>query len=188
MPDFDVPLETYLHHINRYRFADNMLPYNISVLDVGCGTGYGVHILEGNGCRRVTGVDKNKDDIEYARNRYCHDCRVADVTDVELGCYDAITMFEVIEHLSMEEGVKLLKNVCGSCNYIMLSTPKDAEVGVNEHHKSQWDLESLEGCLTDFKVSLFGQDWSSGQVVFPFSKQVSMFVLFCVKKRYDLNG
>ena len=176
-PDF--PLETYLHHLNRYRFADNVLPKNIQVYDFGCGTGYGSNVLRKNN-RFVIGFDRDEESIEYAKKKYdskWYICR--DLNDFSFTYTDAITMFETLEHLKKKQGKALLDKVNKFANYLVLSTPKDARLGKNKYHLSQWTIEEIKECLQGFDtVSVFGQDWSSGQVVFPFSKQISMFIIF----------
>lgn len=56
--------------INRYKFAIDCLkdrPRNI--IDLGCGLGYGCHMLRQNG-HVVMGVDNSKESFEYARSEY----------------------------------------------------------------------------------------------------------------------
>ena len=55
-------------HLKRYEFAQ---PYcaGREVLDAGCGVGYGTAFLAET-ARRVVGVDRSGDAIDYARTRY----------------------------------------------------------------------------------------------------------------------
>ena len=54
-------------HVQRYKFADKILPNNIKILDLACGVGYGSNLLSRN--RFVTGIDIDKDAIEYAKDQ-----------------------------------------------------------------------------------------------------------------------
>ena len=180
-PEFQI--ETYLHHMNRYRFADNILPQGIQVFDYACGTGYGTNLLANNN-RFVVGFDKNKESIEYARDHRVDNTSFVekDIVDMNITYTDAVVVFELIEHLSKKDGRFVLEKINKFADYIVLSTPKDAKIGINKFHRSQWSINELKKCLDNFDVSVFGQDWQSGQVVFPFSEQTSMYIMFGYKK------
>lgn len=113
-------------HAARYVFA---LPYveNKSVLDIACGTGYGVAIL-GKSAKRVVGVDV---DIDAARDAAA---QCPDNTAVLLGdglrlpfadeSFDIVTSFETLEHL-YDRGRFLseLNRVLTKQGLLVLSTP-----------------------------------------------------------------
>ena len=54
-------------HLARYEWAAALAPGR-RVLDAGCGTGYGAHILAAAGAAHVTGVDTAGAVIEAARS------------------------------------------------------------------------------------------------------------------------
>src|SRR5215475_9744123 len=62
-------IASYAEHIQRYEFA---LSYcrGKSVLDAGCGTGYGSHFLAANGAKSVLAVDISDEALTEARQRY----------------------------------------------------------------------------------------------------------------------
>lgn len=113
-------------HAARYVFA---LPFvdGKSVLDIACGTGYGLSILKGT-ARHLVGVDV---DIEAAREAR-DECDRR--TTVLLGdglklpfpdkCFDVVTSFETLEHLHRRsEFLAELRRVLRSGGKLVLSTP-----------------------------------------------------------------
>jgi SAM-dependent methyltransferase len=89
-----------LHHVMAYARA---LPLVVSksVLDIGCGTGYGTKLLS-EAADRILGVDYSKVAIDYAKLAVPLNCefRLCDV-EKELPVWkpDIITCFQVLEHL-----------------------------------------------------------------------------------------
>lgn len=179
MPDLPLPLNTYLHHYNRYSFAKHFIkPYD-RIIDLGCGTGYGTTMLNIRQFNIIIGIDLNKESIEYAKKTYPDFNFIhADVCTFDITSFDFATCFEVIEHLDQEQGERLLRHVCMSnINTFIFSTPKDAEIGINPFHKTKWYQGDFENALDTFdRIVFFGQDWASGQIHYPFSKQHSMLI------------
>lgn len=114
-------------HLARYRFA---LPFVAGkrVLDVGCGEGYGSALLAEHAAR-VVGVDYSPAAIRHASSAYRSEkltFRVADATELQedLGLFDVVTCFEVVEHVEQDE--KLFAGVAGLLTpggTLLLSTP-----------------------------------------------------------------
>jgi SAM-dependent methyltransferase len=110
----------YCCHLATYDFA---IPFvqDRTVLDFGCGTGYGTHRLAAV-CRHITGVDISAEAVEFAARAHQadnleyqqirplpeHSAPFADAS------FDAITSFQVIEHIwevdaYVDELARLLK-------------------------------------------------------------------------------
>ncbi len=75
-----------------------------SVLDAGCGVGYGSQFIARHGARRVLGVDISAETIAYAQEHYREanlDFCVMDCADLALadGAFDMVCSLELIEHL-----------------------------------------------------------------------------------------
>jgi 2-polyprenyl-3-methyl-5-hydroxy-6-metoxy-1,4-benzoquinol methylase len=78
-----------------------------TVLDVGCGYGYGSYMLSLN-ARRVVGIDEYEEAIQTAKARYMRknlDFHHAEAIDYLSGSqrYDLVVMFEVIEHVARQD-------------------------------------------------------------------------------------
>jgi len=77
---------------------------NGSILDVGCGFGYGTNFLAKNTSKPVIGIDNDKKAIKYAKEHYIGSnltFLLADLNEVFFEeKFDLIVSFEVIEHLS----------------------------------------------------------------------------------------
>lgn len=87
-------------HLERYFFAARSVEG--TVLDAACGCGYGSQILQNSGSS-VTGIDLEKEAIEYARRHYRGpEYILADVTTFR-GKYNWVVSFETIEHLKEPE-------------------------------------------------------------------------------------
>jgi 2-polyprenyl-3-methyl-5-hydroxy-6-metoxy-1,4-benzoquinol methylase len=90
-------------HMSRYMLAGESLRGK-TVLDAGCGAGYGADYLAALGAKSVLAVDISPDAIAYARDHYRQDnleYRVASLSAAGTisGKFDVIVSFEVIEHL-----------------------------------------------------------------------------------------
>lgn len=93
-------------HVARYEWVRGSLPAGLTVLDVGCGTGYGCEILAARRDLSIVGMDKIDLERTSALWRFVQvDLETAD----ELPMTDFAVCFEVIEHL--ENPVELLRRI-----------------------------------------------------------------------------
>ena len=89
-------------HKERYRFAIEQARARsdvTTVLDIGCGVGYGSWMMADAGFD-VVGIERDADAVQFARDHYGHPhLRVAlgDLADQHLDA-DMVTAFEIIEH------------------------------------------------------------------------------------------
>jgi len=107
----------------RYEFADRVLPKDILVGDIGCGTGYGRTILE-NRKRKVIGLDK-QNVIEQARIDYPGEYIGIDLDDKSIVSYEfgAVVCLETLLHLKEPEYfLSKLK-----CNHLVISAAIDTD-------------------------------------------------------------
>lgn len=82
------------------------LPNGYQVLEVGCGTGFMLQMME-QVCARgvVVGSDLYAESLEFARNRVRSRLVAADVYDLPFTReFDVIGMFDVLEHLKDDQG------------------------------------------------------------------------------------
>ncbi len=167
-------------HVARYRFA---VPYvrGARVLDVACGMGYGLAILEQT-ARCVVGVDADFTTVRGVQEqtgRAAEQVLVADGCHLPFpdGAFDVVTSFETIEHLErrsdfLAEVRRVLKPE-GCC---ILSTPNaDYTRPVdgkpkNPFHRHEYAPEELRAELeAHFEdVTLLGQALDARFMISPF--------------------
>lgn len=135
-----------------------------TVLDAGCGTGYGSHMLTSR-ARHVRGIDLSAEAIEYCRTNYAADNLdfvQMDVTRLTFHRqFDVAVSFQVIEHLPDPTAfLELLKEAVIPGGTILLATPNvptprtgDA---ANPFHCSEMNYDELHDLLsrhfTSFKI------------------------------------
>ncbi|HZB22982.1 MAG TPA: class I SAM-dependent methyltransferase [Gaiellaceae bacterium] len=153
-------------HLKRYEFA---LPYcrGATVLDAGCGVGYGTaHVAQL--AQRVVGVDVSDEAIAYAREHYTArnvEFLVADVLELPFDprSFDTVCSFEIVEHVpDAERFVAELARVLKPGGRLVLSTPRAEDPTVrpdNPFHEREFDADELRRLLTSSfsSVVLFGQ-------------------------------
>ena len=103
IPDLDDSSLNYQVHMMRYEFAATVMAPDSRVVDVGCGTGYGIDYLARRTSGKCVGVDK-LESVAYAQARYHVDnleYTAADVTRPFMACgqFDLVVSFDVIEHV-----------------------------------------------------------------------------------------
>lgn len=137
-------------HRARYQFAAAHVAGR-RVLDVGCGEGYGAALLAEH-AREVVGVDYSAAAVDHAREAYPRSNLrfvVADATAPApvVGQFDAITCFEVIEHIpSDDQLVAGLARMLKPDGCLFMSTPNalvDAlfeAVSAREHNEYHVNL------------------------------------------------
>ncbi|HVE67747.1 MAG TPA: methyltransferase domain-containing protein [Solirubrobacteraceae bacterium] len=128
---FDPVEQRELHpapeHLARYRWAASVVGGR-TVLDAGCGVGWGADLLARAGAARVTGVDADAAALAVARERYAGSFEAveSDVLDLPFpdGAFDVVVCFEVIEHLrDAERLLAELHRVLGPDGALLLSSP-----------------------------------------------------------------
>jgi len=115
-------------HFQRYHFVSNYIK-NKNVLDAACGTGYGSEFLSKIGAKSVTGLDRSKTAISYAKSNYENPNLKFEVGNVEKthfksNTFDVVVALEILEHLSnpmdfLVECQRILK----SDGCLVISTP-----------------------------------------------------------------
>lgn len=101
------------------------------ILDVGCGSGLLAHFLAKNTGTHVIAVDANPKAIEFARNKYSEsnlEFKLGLLDELQLpeNFFNKIVFLEVIEHISLEQGKKILQtfnNLLKPGGRIVISTP-----------------------------------------------------------------
>lgn len=110
-------------HLARYRYASEQL-FDTSVLDLGCGVGYGTRLLAEK--NDVLGIDISAETIAYARSHYAHPRArylSADLNHTPPLNAHAAVAFEVIEHL--EDPRPLLTRLANETDRLIVSVPDE---------------------------------------------------------------
>lgn len=168
--------ELYIHSARRYINAAEKAR-GLTILDLGCGIGYGSKFLA-KSADTVIAVDVDNAPLTYGEETYpdkkIHRLPIAPISnDTHLpfasGTFDAIVNFEVIEHVptdQMEAYFADLARVLKPNGFLMMSTP-NKKIYINypdPHHVSLMTLFEFQQLLhSRFKqVDMFGQERSKG--------------------------
>lgn len=136
-------------HQRRYFFARDYV-FKKTVLDLGCGTGYGSALLA-EVASKVHGLDSSSAAIFYAQKNYKRE----NVKFIQGDFFannivaDIVVCFETLEHLKVESLGRPLKVLVSAARYIVIgSVPYLEKTGSNEHHRlfnlSETDFRYLE--------------------------------------------
>ena len=147
--------QAHVRHIMRYVSAAKFLDKNDIVLDAACGTGYGSKILADH-CYSVIGVDFDGKAIEEALKYKSARCQFqqADLLTSSLGSMHKIVSIETIEHLTKENGMRLLNNFykwLGRPGTLIISTPYCLQSGpspITKQHLWEYSLTDFEQALS----------------------------------------
>lgn len=140
-------------HLARYRWAGALVEGK-RVLDAGCGTGYGSELLASQGAAEVVGVDVDADAIEAASRSDSRRATfaAADLRDLpaDLGEFDVVVCFEVIEHIAEPEvALDRLAAVLRRGGILVVSSPnRDVYPPGNPFHEHEFTPEELAESLS----------------------------------------
>jgi 2-polyprenyl-3-methyl-5-hydroxy-6-metoxy-1,4-benzoquinol methylase len=92
-------------------------PSTLSVLDIGCGTGFYLSLWQNFGVKNIHGVDFTQSSIDYCLDKFPQCTLIkADISDEtalsSLGVYSCISVFDVLFHIVDDEKYNLaIKNI-----------------------------------------------------------------------------
>lgn len=142
-------------HRGRYLWGAQ-LARGLKVLDAGCGTGYGLRILQEAGVAQAVGVDISTDAVEQA-SQAISDERVevlqADLKELPFsdGEFDLIVCFEVIEHVPERDAIlDELARVLATEGVLCISTPnRNVYPQGNPHHLHEYQPDEFAKALSE---------------------------------------
>lgn len=170
---------TVVAHESRYIWlTDTFDVKGLSVVDFGCGSGYGAGYLASHGAR-VTGVDISPGAIEYAARAYpgasfqCMDLTAPQCVDsIGRGGFDLVVSFDVIEHVekfwAFVENIQALLKPGGTA---VVGCPNrlatfDYNHEWNPFHSQEFTPSQLNWLLGIYfgSVEMYAQDFRSDAV------------------------
>lgn len=148
-------------HAARYAYGADVLPKGARVLDVACGSGYGLTVLSGGG-RRVVGADLNLGALAHASSTEVPVVAGAGgALPFARGTFDAVTSFETLEHIGPREAfVAELARVLRPGGLLVLSTPNarytqpGPEGPSNPFHLHEYEPDELRALLEKWFVDV----------------------------------
>jgi 2-polyprenyl-3-methyl-5-hydroxy-6-metoxy-1,4-benzoquinol methylase len=156
--------------VARYNVLLNQIPLTSrTILDVGCGDGYLLHLLYKRRFKFVVGMDNYPFGVRLAQGKLQR-CIHAGRCEVTLGSvydllfsansFDCVVMADVIEHLDEpKRALTEVSRVLKQDGVFVLSTPNSQQDRIwDKLHVQEFSAKELRGMLTPFfeRVSLFG--------------------------------
>jgi glycosyltransferase involved in cell wall biosynthesis len=148
-------------HLSAYQFSKDYAQ-NKSILDAGCGEGYGSFYLA-DYARRVLGVDYDQDVITFANDKYKKANLRFSVSDItkEINLpnekFDLIVSFQVVEHIANTDiYFKNIKKLLKDDGIFICSTPNrlDASPGsvkpFNKFHINEYLFTDFTALLSNY--------------------------------------
>ena len=141
----------YQEHVARYLLAAQLCSGK-TVIDIGCGIGYGSQILAREGAKSVYAFDISKEAIDHAREYYDHDAVTFDVESAHDFTVpepvDLIVCFELIEHVEHQELVlRRMSRFLKPDGVLIISTPRALEEKRTHFHTHEFGLGEFEDLL-----------------------------------------
>ncbi len=138
-----------------YEIASQYVESSHSVLDVGCGDGYGANYLSKK-AKRVVGLDVSQEQVKLALKRYAHrglSFVTGDATSICFGdeTFHVVVSMETIEHI--EDDVRYLeeiRRVLKKDGLFIVSTPQNryGSIPLIPSHVREYSLEGFRRLLT----------------------------------------
>jgi 2-polyprenyl-3-methyl-5-hydroxy-6-metoxy-1,4-benzoquinol methylase len=153
----------YPRETTRYQWAAKHVR-GATLLEIGCSSGYGVQFMPKG--IHYTGLDYDPIIVDVANEQgwsssaqFMH----ADINKVELGQYDTVIAFEVIEHI--DNGLEVLQKLKNHCKTLLFTVPMNEPPGFwGPHHK----LHGLnESHFPGFEFNYIDQEGNISETVRP---------------------
>ena len=144
----------FLKHKYAYELALSFIKETDKVLEIGCGDGYGSHVLSASGAE-VVAIDVDSTSVNYARSKYIKDNLVFEAFDgrninYNDHSFDVILSFQVIEHVDSVENYLLnIKRLLKPDGMFIITTPnRNYRLTANQkpwnsYHLREYDYEML---------------------------------------------
>jgi 2-polyprenyl-3-methyl-5-hydroxy-6-metoxy-1,4-benzoquinol methylase/glycosyltransferase involved in cell wall biosynthesis len=146
-------------HFPRYQLAGS-LAHRKTILDLGCGTGYGTALLARKGAASVLGLDIDQSTIEWAERAH-RENNLSFCVRSDLGAgfasesFDLITCFEMIEHVTepvQRATIASVARLLKKNGVLLISTPNPVVTklyGENPFHLREMTGDEFLALLSD---------------------------------------
>lgn len=134
-------------HVSRYQFASRFAR-NTTVLDLGCGTGYGSFLLSQT-AKEVVGSDIDLLAIKYASVHY----RSSNLLFAQMDCrclglpnrtFDLVVSFETIEHITKQQQMlSEIQRILTRQGIVIISTPDRVRYNADKKTPNPYHLREL---------------------------------------------
>lgn len=183
----------FLDHKFAYEYAKQYVNKNSTVLEIGCGDGYGTDYLS-KYCERIEAVDVSKDAIKKAAAMYSsQNCAFNYYDGVNLTypdkSFDVVISFHVIEHV---EDVRLflnnIKRVLKEDGKFIITTPsRTHRLAPNQKPWNKEHLREYDAAMLESEIS---QVFEYYQIMSVTAKQDILDIEFdrVAPNRADFNG
>jgi len=150
------------------------------VVDVGCGTGFGTHILTRN-AQEVHGIELDKNALKFAQRVFSNGNLVFHENDItqmfvpyiESGRYDFVVMIDVIEHIENDlRAVKNCKKLLKPDGTFICSTPnalcryRKSENHIREYSPAEFET-LLNGAFSHVSICDYRLHYSQSKYINP---------------------
>lgn len=158
IPEFNLNQVIYFEHIIRYKFIQQFLKPQMTVLDVACGSGYGSYLIAKK-VKNVIGIDISKAAIKYAQEKYHYsnikyiNANLSKRIPLEDKSIDLIVSFETLEHLEdQDKFLQELKRVSKDDALLVISTPNKEIFTTSDQkfHKKELSFQEFSNLLEKY--------------------------------------
>lgn len=152
----------FIYHLIKNKIKDK------SVLDYGCGSGYGTDFMAENTSKDVVGYDIDRDTIKYAKKFFAKEKNISFTTKLPNKKFDIITSFQVVEHLTKKQLIEYFTYISQHLTpngHFYLTTVNQNITSYNlktptfSFHEIEYNPDSLKKLIQPYfsKVNIIGQ-------------------------------